>query len=245
MKLQKEYKFIVFADTHLPVENKNEDFKKFLTTLEKASLKSERVILLGDIFEVWSGVSYYNHKRGKRLLEKINSLKKSAEFVLIEGNWDFFLCKNFETYFSRCAEKSLSFNINGRSFIFTHGHYFGDWQTRVLNFILTNPISYFAWKTECLKSLEVKVAHKFLNKETSPLPKEYDLSLAAKKLKNKFRKKDFIFCGHFHKEKIIDNIFFLKDYQSSKSFYGITEEKIDILNLEEGEIRLLKSYPIK
>ncbi|BBB33667.1 hypothetical protein TTHT_2244 [Thermotomaculum hydrothermale] len=245
MNLQKEYKFIVFTDTHLPVENRKERFNYFLELLKKSVELTENIILLGDVFEVWSGVSYYNHRRGKALLEKIKELRTKAKFILIEGNWDFFLCKNFGEYFDFCTEKHLTLNENGKTISFTHGHYFGDWQTRVLNFILTNPISYFAWKTGCLKNLEIKVAHKFLNKETSPLPDGYDLSLAAKKLKQKFKDSNFIFCGHFHEEKVIDNVFFLKDYQSSSFFYGITPNRIDTLFFENEAIKKVKSISLK
>ncbi len=245
MNLQKRYKCIVFSDTHLPVENNEEKFNNFLKTLQLSSMIGEKVILLGDIFEVWSGVSYYNHQRGKILLETINSIRESAKIILIEGNWDFFLCKNFKKHFDICSEKFVVFSEGGINFTFTHGHFFGDWQTRVLHFILTNPISYLAWKTGLLKKLEVKVARKFLNKETNPLPKGYDLSLAAKKLKNKFKKSDFIFSGHFHKEKKIENVFFLKDYQSSGIFYGITEEKVEVLLFDNEEIKALKSLSLK
>lgn len=245
MSLQKRYKFIVFSDTHLPVENNEEKFNNFLKTLNLSSKIGEKIILLGDIFEVWSGVSYYNHKRGEILLETIKPIRQNAEIILIEGNWDFFLCKNFKKHFDICSEKYAVFNENGINFAFTHGHFFGDWQTRVLHFILTNPISYLAWKTGLLKKLEVKVAHKFLNKETNPLPKEYDLSLAAKKLKNKFKKSDFIFSGHFHREEKIENVFFLKDYQSSGFFYGIGKEKVDVLLSDNKEIKVLKSFSLK
>ncbi len=245
MNLQKKYKFIVFTDTHLPVENNEDKFNNFLKILKLSSNISEKIILLGDIFEVWSGVSYYNHKRGKILLETIKPIRKSAQVILIEGNWDFFLCKNFKKHFDVCSEKYAVFNENGINFAFTHGHFFGDWQTRALHFILTNPISYLVWKTGLLKNLEIKVAHKFLNKETNPLPKEYNLSLAVKKLKNKFKKSDFIFSGHFHREEKIENVFFLKDYQSSGVFYGIGKEKVDVLLSDNEEIKALKSLSLK
>ncbi len=245
MNLRKKYKFVVFSDTHIPVEGNETVFDRFLETLEYSAQFSEITILLGDVFEVWSGVSYYNHKRGQILLEKIKELKKQSKFVLVEGNWDFFLCKKFWEHFSVCSEKYAVFNENGINFLFTHGHFFGDWQTRVLHFILTNPISYLAWTTGLLRKLEVKVAQRFLNKETNPLPKEYDLSLAAKKLKNKFKKSDFMFSGHFHKEKRIENVFFLKDYQSSGIFYGIAEENLDTLIFENGNFKVLNSLALQ
>ncbi len=245
LKSQKKYNFTIFTDTHLPVENKEAEFTEFLNIIEKVSNISENIIFLGDIFEVWSGVSYYNHARGKELIRKIKKLQSCCKFTLIEGNWDFFLCKNFGKSFNICTDKHLSFNIDEKTLTFTHGHYFGDWQTRVLNFILTNPISYLAWKTECLKKLEVKVAKKFLNKETNPLPNNYNLELAAKKLRNSFKQSDFIFCGHFHKEEIIDNVFFLKDYSSSKQFYGITLNTMETLAFQHNEITMLNSKKLK
>lgn len=245
MSLQKGYKLIVFSDTHLPVEGKNEEFENFLKALQTSSMQSERVVLLGDIFEVWSSVSYYNHLRGKKLLELTNQLKKQAEVILIEGNWDFFLCKNFKEHFTRCLKKHLVLKINGKRVALTHGHLFGDWQTILLHFILTNPISYLVWKTGVLKKLEVKIANRFLNKETNPLPQNYSLKTASKRLKERFKKSDIILCGHFHQEERIGNVFFLKDYKSSLQFYGITEDTIDTLILEKGSLKTIKSLELK
>ena len=236
MNLSKKYKYIVFTDTHLPVENRKEEFLHFLETLERTASLTENIILLGDIFEVWCGVSYYNHKRGKILLEKIKEIQKQTNVILIEGNWDFFLCKHFKNYFSTCRKKFIKTSIGEKNTIFTHGHLFGDWQTRVLHFILINPISYLAWKTGLLKKLEIKIARKFLNKETNPLPNDYDLKKAAQNLEKKFKKSDLIVCGHFHKEEKHGKVVFLKDYLSSKNFYGFTEKNIEKLWYKNGKI---------
>lgn len=233
LSLSKNYKFIVFTDLHLPIKEGDREFDNFLTILEKCSHISEHIVLLGDIFEVWSSVSFYNHSNGLKLLEKVNSLKTKTKISLVEGNWDFFICKNYGEYFSLCSERFLNFELEGKTITFVHGHYFGDIQTTVLNFVLTNPISYLTWKTECLENLEKKIAKKFLNKDTSPLPENYDLSKAEKKLKKKFSNSDIIFCGHFHEFSKREKLVFLKDYKSSGQFYGITEKELYLLKFEK------------
>ncbi len=244
LNLSKNYKFIVFTDLHLPIKRGEKEFENFLTILSKCSEICETIILLGDIFEVWSSVSLYNHQNGLKLLEEVEKLRKKTEICLVEGNWDFFICKNYGKSFSECSEKFLNFKMGKKTITFVHGHYFGDIQTTILNFILTNPVSYLAWKTGCLKNLEKKVAEKFLNKETSPLPEIYDLSKAEKKLKKKFSDSDIIICGHFHEFLKREGLVFLKDYKSSGQFYGITEKALYLLKFER-EIQSEKIYDLK
>gem|GEM_PF-746496 len=241
--MQKNFDFIVFTDTHLPVAKNDRVFEEFLETINISEKLTRRIIFLGDVFEVWSGVSKYNHERGKKLLQHIKDLKKDKEVYLVEGNWDFFLCRHFPNHFTKCTSRELKFNINGKTLVFTHGHRYNDWQTKALHFILTNPISYLAWKTELLKPIEEKVAKIFLNKETNPLPDNFNPEMIAKRLKNKFKDADSIFVGHFHREHFTTKVFFLRDYASSGVFYGIKETKLQPLKLENGAIKKAGAGP--
>lgn len=235
MKESNKYKFSVLSDLHLSVSEDSLEFAEFLTKLEELSKKTEKIILLGDIFTIWSGISPFNHENGKKLLKKIEDLSTNCEFYFLEGNYDFYICKKNKQTFYKCSENYIKLQINGREFIFTHGHLYTSFKDKLFMDILKSNIVRFLLEHKLIRPMVLKMQKQFENGSLSKKFKDKDLNAFTKKLMKRFKEENII-CGHFHTSYKNDRVTIAPDYLStnqSLSFDGESLNLIDMDNIKE------------
>ena len=92
--IKKEQVTYFIADLHL-AENRPDMTACFLSFLEHDAIKSERLYILGDLFEVWFGDDY-DTKLNRDVATYLKKLAKSGtEVFYIHGNRDFILGKKY------------------------------------------------------------------------------------------------------------------------------------------------------
>ncbi len=222
-----KYKFVVLSDLHLPVNENANTFNNFLTFLEKISQKTENIIFLGDIFEIWSSVSPFNHKNGTELLKTVEKLSKNCNFFLVEGNYDFFICDKYKQYFNKCSKNYLSLTFNNKNFIFTHGHLYTSFKDKIFISLLKSKFMLFAIEKKLIKPMAIK--KEFEKTKYGKKFENNELNSFTKKLGNKFKNKQII-CGHFHTNYENNNVTIVPDYLSTKSYLTFDGEYLQISN---------------
>jgi UDP-2,3-diacylglucosamine pyrophosphatase LpxH len=223
-----KYKFVAISDLHLPVKDEVKEVDEFLTFLEKISNQSENIILLGDIFEIWSSIEPFNHKNGKKLLKKIEMLSSNCNFFIVEGNYDFFICEKFGKYFKKCSSKFLTLSFNSQDFIFTHGHLFASFKDKVFISLLKSKLTLFAIEKELLNPVALK--KEFEKTKYGRNFSNTELIAFAKKVSKKFKNRQII-CGHFHTPFEKNNVIVVPDYLTTKSYLAFNGQHLQTLTI--------------
>ena len=84
---------ILIADAHY--SDKYPQFFTFLKALESGAIKTNQLILMGDMFELLFGVISQTKKDNAKEIALLNKLSESMEVIYFEGNHDFGLKKIF------------------------------------------------------------------------------------------------------------------------------------------------------
>lgn len=81
-----------------------------------------RLVLLGDIFQVWIGDSRYETEDVRALITALTALRaRGVEIDYVEGNRDFFLTgSSYAAFFDRLATE-VSFEVDGVRYLAVHG----------------------------------------------------------------------------------------------------------------------------
>ena len=78
---------ILIADAHF--SSKYPQFYFFLQALDSGDIKTEQLILMGDMFELLFGVIKQTHRDNAKEIALLNKLSKNIEIIYFEGNHDF------------------------------------------------------------------------------------------------------------------------------------------------------------
>jgi UDP-2,3-diacylglucosamine pyrophosphatase LpxH len=127
----KKEKIYIISDIHLKKQDKRE--KKLIEFIES---KKGKIILLGDIFDIWIGKNEYYQQIFQRLIDILS--KNNHRIFYIEGNHDFNLVWLNDIGISRGTE--LHFKMNGKTFFLSHGD------------MLSGEISHYIYRKIVLKS---------------------------------------------------------------------------------------------
>jgi len=228
-----KYKFLVLSDLHLPIDEKSSDFSYFLHKLEQFSKVTEKIIFLGDVFTIWSGIFPFNHENGQKLIEKVEQLSEICEFYFVEGNYDFYICNNWGKVFNQCSEKYLKLNVNGIEFFFTHGHLHTSFKDRVFMSILKSNCFRLLLEYKLIRPMVLKMQKQFEKGSLSKKFENKDLTKFTENLMRRFRGKNII-CGHFHTYFKNQNVTIIPDYLTKKQ----------CLVFDGKELKLINSYEI-
>jgi len=120
--MPKTGKCVVVSDVHLGTEDSNKD--KFADFIENQGDDVERLVLLGDIFDLWRrdpvGVLLENID----IVQKLLSLEPRINVFFVIGNHDFHLIKFPESYFGVKFDLKydLTLEYGGITYRFIHGH---------------------------------------------------------------------------------------------------------------------------
>lgn len=129
---------ILISDSHVSIAHNNQS--AFFQMLERLEQRSDPLVFLGDIFDLWVSLPRYQEPYQKRFLEWCDRLVKSGRTVgFIEGNHEFFVVERNSSCFSW---SSPSGHQEGET-LFVHGDLINKMDKNYLRFrkITKNPIA--------------------------------------------------------------------------------------------------------
>lgn len=198
----------VISDLHLNPNSLKRNVK-FIEFLGFAHEQQGRVLILGDLFDLWFGWKQLQFKFQTDILFKMNNLASSGlRMDYLEGNRDFGISKLEGQTFQDVIAKHYEFTWGDHSICAEHGDLINrdDLQYRSFRAITKNPISYFlighlpsSWLLRIGTNLE-KSLKNTNQKYRINYPEE-----ACKKFRDAAFKRgaDIVIAGHFHQEKIL------------------------------------------
>jgi UDP-2,3-diacylglucosamine hydrolase len=208
----------VISDLHLN-PNSPERNTKFIEFLEFANKNNGRVLILGDLFDLWFGWQRLQFDFQSDILSKMNNLASNGLIMdYLEGNRDFGISKVEGKIFNNVIPKHYEFAWGDHTICAEHGDLINrdDLQYRSFRALTKNPISYFlighlpsSWLLRIGTQLE-KSLKNTNQKYRISYPEE-----ACKKFRDAAfqRGADIVIAGHFHQEKM------LKEQLNSKTVW--------------------------
>lgn len=198
----------VISDLHLN-PNSAERNSKFIEFLEFVHKQQGRVLILGDLFDLWFGWKQLQFKFQTDILFKMNDLaSKGLRMDYLEGNRDFGISKLKNQTFRDVIAKHYEFTWGDHSICAEHGDLINrdDVQYRSFRAITKNPLSYFLighLPSSWLLRIGTKLERSLKNtnqKYRIRYPEE-----ACKKFREAAFKRgaDIVIAGHFHQEKML------------------------------------------
>ncbi|MCI0615248.1 metallophosphoesterase [bacterium] len=198
----------VISDLHLNPDSSDRNIM-FIEFLEYVHNKQGRVLILGDLFDLWFGWSELQFSFQSDVLFKMNNLAaQGLQMDYLEGNRDFGISKLKGQPFKMVISKHYEFIWGDHSICAEHGDLINreDLQYRSFRALTKNPLSYFL--IGHLPSVWLlKIASK-LEKSLKNTNQKYRISYpeeACKKFRDAaFRRgADIVIAGHFHQEKAL------------------------------------------
>lgn len=111
---------ILVADAHYSDEYPL--FLDFLISLENEKIKTDQLILMGDIFELLFGKIKYTIEANKKEIDILNRLSLKMEIIYFEGNHDFGLKKIFpDIKIFPLQQQPQVFSFHEQKVQFSHG----------------------------------------------------------------------------------------------------------------------------
>jgi UDP-2,3-diacylglucosamine hydrolase len=198
----------VISDLHLN-PNSLERNSKFIEFLRFAHKQQGRVLILGDLFDLWFGWKQLQFSFQSDILFKMNDLaSKGLRIDYLEGNRDFGISKLKGQIFQDVIPRHYEFTWGDHSICAEHGDLINrdDLQYRSFRALTKNPLSYFLIG-HLPSSLLLRIGTK-LEKSLKNTNQKYRISYpeeACKKFRDAAfeRGADIVIAGHFHQEKML------------------------------------------
>ncbi|HEY7160686.1 MAG TPA: UDP-2,3-diacylglucosamine diphosphatase [Acidobacteriota bacterium] len=202
----------VISDLHLN-PNSAERNAKFIEFLQFAHNQNGRVLILGDLFDLWFGWKQLQFAFQADILFKMSNLATNGlRMDYLEGNRDFGISKLEAGTFNDVIPRHYEFTWGDHSICAEHGDLINrdDLQYRSFRALTKNPISYFlighlpsSWLLKIGTRLE-KSLKNTNQKYRIRYPEE-----ACKKFRDAAfqRGADIVIAGHFHQEKMLKETF--------------------------------------
>jgi len=196
------------SDLHLNPDSQDRT-NKFIAFLEFAHKQKGRVLILGDLFDLWFGWKQLQFNFQSDILFRMNNLASDGlRMDYLEGNRDFGISKLEGHTFSDVIAKHYEFIWGDHSICAEHGDLINraDLQYRSFRAITKNPISYFLIG-HLPSSWLLRISTK-LEKSLKNTNQKYRISYpeeACKKFRDAAFKRgaDIVIAGHFHQEKML------------------------------------------
>jgi UDP-2,3-diacylglucosamine pyrophosphatase LpxH len=198
----------VVSDLHLNPDS-SERNTKFIEFLAFAHKQKGRVLILGDLFDLWFGWKQLQFNFQSDILFKMNNLAVNGLHMdYLEGNRDFGISKLEDRIFKSVIPKHFEFTWGDHSICAEHGDLINrdDLQYRSFRALTKNALSYFLIGN-LPSSWLLKIGTK-LEKSLKNTNQKYRISYpeeACKKFRDAaFRRgADIVIAGHFHQEKML------------------------------------------
>ena len=112
---------LIVADAHLG--SRPGDVEAFLSFLERHGARAQRLVFLGDLFDLWLGFDRLQSDAQRRVLGALRGLRaRGARLYYVEGNRDYFLAEFLSPDpFESVAGEGLDLDLGGALLRFEHG----------------------------------------------------------------------------------------------------------------------------
>lgn len=188
---------IIVTDAHVSETYGN--IAPFFEMLEGLSAQDEDIVFLGDIFELWVGMTRYEEALHGRFLEWCRSEKARRVIGFVEGNHEFYVAKKHADCFTWSSSTGHFDTASGT--LFVHGDLINRTDKNYLRFrkITKNPVTkamvaIMPRGPGLAKKLKAKL--KTTNQDFRlGLPKNALCEFGETRLKGEVRR---IVAGHFH-----------------------------------------------
>jgi UDP-2,3-diacylglucosamine hydrolase len=114
-------KIVFLADSHL--KGLDDPNQKILCSFLDGLFKVDKLVILGDFFDMWTGLNKVVYKEYKPVLQSLFALSESGvEIIYLEGNHDFNMGPYFtETLKAKVYPESCGLMLGERKVYLTHG----------------------------------------------------------------------------------------------------------------------------
>lgn len=114
-------KIAVFSDLHILSDN-DPFYSVFLRTLRREFKRGDRVILAGDIFDLFVGKKSLFRSRYRELIDLLGQLDQRGISVgIIDGNHDFYFADATQNDRFEVQDSVITFTCAGKRFYIAHG----------------------------------------------------------------------------------------------------------------------------
>lgn len=206
---------IIITDAHLTQASGSRiDFFRMLAAIEHSD---HDIVFLGDVFDLWIALPRYEQEIHRRFLDWCQTQKSRRQIGFIEGNHEFFVAEERETYFSWCT--GGAWRCHSDAVMFTHGDCVNPLDKNYLRFrkLTKNKTTKFLMRffpfgpalTHALKLQLRRTNQRFRNQ----LPHDEIHEFAAASFLNGI---STIFVGHFHCD-------YRYDHSDSQTLYAVPD----------------------
>lgn len=193
---------IFIADSHY--NKKNKILKTFLDDIQSSKIKTEQLILMGDIFDFLSSYVDYFVQINSDIIKLINQISLKIEVVYFEGNHDFLVQKVFpHIRVYKREQQPLIIEHENKKTALAHGDIFTPvgynlYTAVIRNRYLLQFLNLFDFNGAICKKIETSLMDKNICKKFDTYEK-----FVKKRVQN--YGVDLVIEGHFHQNIISKN----------------------------------------
>lgn len=243
MKLKRKVEIAVISDVHLGTYGCHA--KQLLTYLN--SIQPKKLILNGDIIDIWQFSKRYFPKSHLKVIKKIMTMASNGvEVIYITGNHDDMLRKFSDTTIGNISiVDKVVLELDGKKAWFFHGDVFdasiqnARWLAKLGGYgydmlILLN--RFINWILECMGKEKYSLSKRIKNSVKSALKYISDFEEVATDLaiENGY---DYVVCGHIHQPKML-----VKENKQGKTTYLNSGDWIENFTALEYQFKRWKIY---
>ncbi|MEZ4803177.1 MAG: UDP-2,3-diacylglucosamine diphosphatase [Gelidibacter sp.] len=243
MKLKRNVEIAVISDVHLGTYGCHA--KQLLTYLN--SIQPKKLILNGDIIDIWQFSKRYFPKSHLRVLKKILDMaSEGVEIIYITGNHDEMLRKFSGTSIGNISiVDKIVLKLHGKKAWFFHGDVFdvsiqnAKWLAKLGGYgydllILLNQM--INWLLQLIGKEKYSLSKKIKNSVKSAVKYINDFEKVASDLaiENGY---DYVICGHIHQPKIL-----IKENKLGKTMYLNSGDWVENFTALEYQFKRWKIY---
>lgn len=243
MKAKRKIEVAVISDVHLGTYGCHA--KQLLTYLN--SIQPKKLILNGDIIDIWQFSKRYFPKSHLKIIKKImNMSANGVEIIYITGNHDEMLRKFSDMTIGNISiVDKLVLNLDGKKGWFFHGDIFdisiqnAKWLAKLGGYgydllILINRLT--NWMLERLGKEKLSLSKKIKNgvKGAVKFINDYENVISDLAIKNGY---DYVVCGHIHQPKME-----YKENKFGKTLYLNSGDWVENFTALEYQFKRWKTY---
>ena len=243
MKTKRKIEVAVISDVHLGTYGCHA--KQLLTYLN--SIQPKKLILNGDIIDVWQFSKRYFPKSHLKIIKKIMDMSADGvEVIYITGNHDELLRKFSDITIGNISiVDKLVLNLDGKKGWFFHGDVFdvsiqnAKWLAKLGGYgydllILINKLT--NWILERLGKEKLSLSKKIKNgvKGAVKFINDYEKVISDLAIKNGY---DYVVCGHIHQPKME-----YKENKHGKTLYLNSGDWVENFTALEYQFKRWKTY---
>jgi len=198
---------VIVSDVHYDCK-KRDDFFYFLKNIQSGEIKTQQLILLGDIFDLLFAPIDVLVQRDKKMIDLLNSVAQKIEVIYFEGNHDFCLTSIFQNIrIIPLQEQPVETIVNNKTLFLAHGDYGLDLGYKIYSSIIRNRsvLKFLNFINKLGSNFIVKILDKHLAKKDHCHKFEnFEAYIKHRIGLLKIEKESLFIEGHHHQGRSID-----------------------------------------